>query len=342
MAAPRQQQQADKGQQLTKAKPVDDDHIQKISTAISTCRGSMALADTGDFMGAISVARGMRQLQELITPEVMEEILPLMNSPLGFDTDRNPNKDAQAVPYSMQTVKDCFIVATLKGARPAGNEFNIITGGAYLTKNAFRRMVTEFPGVTDLRVEYGIPKMGDGKALVPCHAKWKRDGKPDELKVDIPVKLNNRMGEDAAIGKAERKIHARVWQLLTGQRTPEADSDIDTDNPGPEGSQVVNGDATILREAVEGAAAQDAAEGSQEQQHQDEATTEQANYAASLRDDITAAENCEQLKAVGNAVKDALDRKLITTAHAEALRTHWKVQSKAMGCDAKQRQPGDE
>ena len=73
MAAQRQAA-AGNGQQLTKAKPVEDDHIQKISTAISTCRGSMALADTGDFMGAIFVARGMRQLQELITPEVMEEI----------------------------------------------------------------------------------------------------------------------------------------------------------------------------------------------------------------------------------------------------------------------------
>ncbi len=327
------------GQQLTKAKPVEDDHIQKISTAISTCRGLMALADTGDFAGTISVARGMRQLQEMITPEVMEEIYPLMNSPLGFDTDRNPFKDPNAVPYSMEVVRQCFIVATLKGAHTAGNEWNIIGGNPYLTKNAYSRMLPSYPGISDLRIDYGVPRILEGKAIVPCHARWKLRGVPNELKAEIPVRLNKGMGDDAAIGKAERKIRYRVWVIVTGQKSEAPDPDEDPS----ERSQVVNSDATILREAVEGAAAQDAAEGSQEDQHRDEATTEQANYAASLRDDITAAETCEQLKAVGNAVKDALEGKLITTAHAEALRTHWKVQSKAMGCDqAKQRQPGDE
>lgn len=329
--------------------PIDDAALMAIDEAFSDCRGVMTLANAGSMLHAIKLARGMTRLLDLITPEVMQELLPLMNSPLGFDTDRNPAKTADAVPYPEHVVRDCFMVATLKGARPVGNEFNIIAGSAYLTKAAYKRFILEFEGLTDFRPEYGLPRMGDGSAVVPCKATWKLNGQPQSLAMDIPVRLNKGMGADAAYGKAERKWHYRIHCLLTGT---EHDDVEDPDESPNKGAGVINATAAV-RETLQQTQAADRAhaqaEGSQVAPPA-EATEDQINTAESLQNAINEAETIEQLGEIAAVIKNALADHQITKKHREKLLDHWETKKKAIkdATPAQKplpnatRQPGDE
>lgn len=264
--APPQQQQPEQ-RQLQKLEPVSVDALTQIDEVANSCRLTLS-SQSGSISHAVTVARSMVQLKELITPQVMAEILPLMNSELGFLTDKDPSKpdrDGNAQqPYPESVVKDAFIVATLRGARPVGNEFNIIARRAYLTKNCYTRLIREFPGLRNLRFHYGVPKMSTGGAVVPCKAWWTLNGEPQSMECDIPVRLNAGMGADAALGKAERKLKARLYQQLTGSVQEEADVDVlDDEAPAGQGSQVVDSTANEVQQAADAEQAHADAEGPQ-------------------------------------------------------------------------------
>jgi hypothetical protein len=159
--------------------------------------------------------------------------MPLQGSKLGFVTD----KDAGGG-YPAEVVREVIIEALLRGFRPVGNEFNIIAGQFYGAKNGFERIVREWPGLTNLRIDLGVPHLVAEKgALVPCEARWRLDGR--DMKVEcrpaagdgfdtrIPVKVNGGMGPDAILGKATRKLYARVYQVLTGCASDIVDADGD-------------------------------------------------------------------------------------------------------------------
>lgn len=183
---------------------------------------SLTKLDTfGKMQRAFILAQGIQQLNALITPAMMTSIIALQDSPLGFRTDKDPTvwdkkTNAYNKPYGLDVVKRCFVESLLRGAMPVGNEWNIIAGRLYLTKEFFERAVAEFPGVTDLRLEPGVPRMANGGAIVPFKCTWKRDGKPDSMSRDIPVRSNEGMGVDAILGKATRKMLAAVYRDLTG------------------------------------------------------------------------------------------------------------------------------
>src|SRR5690349_9721900 len=133
--------------------------------------------------------------------------MPLQNSKLGFLTDKKEG-------YPWEVVRDVLCEAFLRGFHPVNNEFNIIAEGFYGAKNGFERIVLDWPGLSDLRIDMGVPTMaGDKGALVPCTAAWRFDGQ--EMKVEclpatttkdgevlsidtrIPVRVNSGMGPDA-------------------------------------------------------------------------------------------------------------------------------------------------
>lgn len=151
----------------------------------------------------------IRTLRETLTDEFMRQhVMPLMGTQVGFRTDKV---------YDVPTVRECAIVALIRGARLVNNEFNIIAGNTYFTKEYFQRRLSEMPGLTDLRLNFGVPKMvGDRGAIVACSATWLYSGVADRLDAEIPVRNNANMGIDALLGKAERKFRARIYNRLTG------------------------------------------------------------------------------------------------------------------------------
>lgn len=213
--------------------------IEKVSKAVEVAvqdSGVHAIAALPTFLQAIKMAQGIRALREALTDEFVQlAIMPLQGSSLGFLTDKD--KDGG---YAIGVVKDVVIEAMLRGFRVVGNEFNIIGNRFYGTKAGFERHVQEYPGLTDLALQPGVPSLSQDKsgALVPYHASWKLDGVPMTLVCQytkdgenvtdqrIPVRVNAGMGADAILGKATRKMLFRIYQRLNGSTYGAGEGDI--------------------------------------------------------------------------------------------------------------------
>lgn len=172
------------------------------------------------FGSALMVAQAMQELRQLLTGEIMKNLMALQGSELGFVTDRDKSKDG-AKGYPEEVVRDVAIAAILRGFQMVNNEVNIIAGKFYGAKNGFIRLVRELPGLTDLKIEEGRVVKTDGGtvALVPLVVTWKLSGVADSLKCDIPVKMDQYSSIDQILGKAHRKILARIHSRVTGSKT---------------------------------------------------------------------------------------------------------------------------
>jgi len=221
--------------QQQQPKAIDADALTSaITKAVESC-SIETIQSLPPIQRAIQLATGMQMMRAALTDEVVQRVfMPLQGSKLGFRTD----KDTQGG-YPLQVVRDVATEAMIRGFQLVGNEVNIIAGNFYATKEGFERKVAEFPGLTQLELDVGVPHVKEGGALVPYYATWLLNGVPgglvcDQVKVGeqvvdrrIPIRVNERMGIDAILGKAKRKFCARVYERLSGQRVPETDEDLD-------------------------------------------------------------------------------------------------------------------
>ena len=182
----------------------------------------------GSFKQALALARAVRDMRELLTDEIMAPVMDLMNTSLGFRTDKDPNQldwkngNKPFIPYPVAVVREVFIEAKLRGFHPIGNEFNIISGQFYGTQNGFNRKVRELTKGT-YEDSIDVPVIGGSQATVTCRATWRIGDKEGSIgvKKDDPcsflVRVNEKMLPDAIAGKAKRKLLKRVFERLTGQ-----------------------------------------------------------------------------------------------------------------------------
>lgn len=194
-----------------------------------------AAAGGNEMLKAITLARGMSQIRKHIDP-LMPALMELMGSPLGFITDKDrPRYDKEKKQwdnskYTAPEIRDALVVGLLRGFRPVGKEMCVISAGFYATKEGMKRVLLEFPGMNNLRIELGVPvNKGETGALVPAKVSWTLNDKPDCLicregknpdgTIDdtrIPVRVNSGMGVDAIRGKAESKIYRMVYAIVSG------------------------------------------------------------------------------------------------------------------------------
>lgn len=193
--------------------------VDRIATA-----GAVAMRESaGSFEHELVVAQAMVDLDRAITPDMMAPIMALMNNPLGFLTDRDPARGDQ--PYPETVVRRCFIESKLRGFHAVGNEWNIIGGRFYAAKSGLERLVRTHPAICNLREEFSVPKPnGPDQMIVSAKATWEQDGNPQELDAEIPIRLNKAMGVDAVLGKAARKLYARILARVAGTVVPEGDA----------------------------------------------------------------------------------------------------------------------
>lgn len=218
---------------MTASKTVSNQNQITVARRVDEIASSaMALFKTGgSFEAELAVAQAVSDLRAALTPEMMSPVMALMNTDLGFRTDRDPKltaKDKEGnplTPYPMEVVRECLIESLLRGFHTVGNEWNIIAGRFYACKNGFRRKVVQFAGVTDFKDTYDVPRtVGDKGALVKCRATWRKDGIADSLEREFPIRVNFGMGADAILGKAQRKLLAAVHDRLLGVITPEGEA----------------------------------------------------------------------------------------------------------------------
>lgn len=133
-----------------------------------------------DVLRLLIVAKSMQRLRVLLTDELMEDVMQLQNTPLGFDTDKRETG------YPVKVVRDVAITALLQGFRLVGNEINIIAGRMYPAKAGKRRLCQEWPGLTDLHLDLGVPDIRSSGALVSAVARWKVNGRQYQLDFSAP------------------------------------------------------------------------------------------------------------------------------------------------------------
>lgn len=182
---------------------------------------SLSLLNESDpFCQALTMAEGIKKLNELLTPDIMTRIQWLAGKSLGFKTDEDN--------YPLAVIKDCFIEATLRGLRPIGNEWNIISKNVYTAQAGYERLVREFEGLTDLDLRVKLDNITPKSAETSFTASWNLNGSPHSLEGSIPVRVNAGSGADAVLGKARRKSLKAIYDKLTGSThtlPPEGDVD---------------------------------------------------------------------------------------------------------------------
>jgi hypothetical protein len=88
------------------------------------------LAQTDDFLRPVVVAQALNELRKAIDADSLAILRSMENTPLGFRTDRQDG-------YAEHVLRDCMIQAMLDGLGFAGNQWNIIAGAYYVTKEGW-------------------------------------------------------------------------------------------------------------------------------------------------------------------------------------------------------------
>lgn len=172
------------------------------------------------FERAYSISSAIGDLKTLLTPEYMKPIMQLQGNRLGFKTDKDKSGG-----YDEATVKNCLIEAVLMGLQPYGNQFNIIAGNTYPTKEGTGYLLNNsFKGLK-FDIVVNITKTSpDGKsALAEATINWTINEVDRTKVVPIPIKTDAYTGVDAIIGKATRKARAWLISALSGIEITDGD-----------------------------------------------------------------------------------------------------------------------
>jgi hypothetical protein len=189
-------------------------------------------AEGNRVLKALSMARAIQGLRDLLTKDVVADLMILQGTKLGFLTDKDKTGG-----YELATVRDVAIEAIIRGFRLVGNEVNIIAGRFYPTREGFERVVREWPGVSAIDLDFEVPEIHGDSARIAGTAQWTLNGRRHLIErmktatrdLRIPVRVNNGMGVDAVLGKARAKMYRLIHERLTGLIT-----DLQTDEPEPE------------------------------------------------------------------------------------------------------------
>lgn len=243
---------------------IDEKTVIAIEQACEQCNLAR-LATLSPIRRTLALARGMQIIRSHLVGPVMKDIMALANTPLGFLTDRKPGtktKDNKEVtPYSEAVIRDAVVEGMLRGASIIGNEMNVLVGRCYLTKSYFERAVREWPGLTHLAITEGVPTRTSSSkyVLVPMRATWRLGGIPQELRCEhtsevdsrIPVMENEGMGADAVLGKAKRKLFAKIFARLAGSDWIAEQTEMDGDAVDVESTPVATEAAAEPAQAEE-------------------------------------------------------------------------------------------
>lgn len=193
----------------------------ELSTALANCQS--------EALEAAYTAKAIHLLRKGLTDEMVKQFSALQNTSLGFKTDKKEG-------YDIGTVRECIIHAFLRGTRIVGNEFNLIAGNHYITKEGFQGLMVRDRNFSDVDINLGVPviERENKRAIVRYKATWKYAGVADSIEGEVPVKwetTTSRFGkeyettDDAVLGKAERKVRARIWTKATGNNLPDGEAE---------------------------------------------------------------------------------------------------------------------
>lgn len=190
------------------------------------CKDAASLQIVNNFGAAFQAVSVVNLLREAMTDEVMDKVfLPLMNTRLGFLTDKTgtDRKTGAKTPlYPTAVVRDAIIDAVAIGLLPTGNQFNIIAGRMYPTKEGYTSLLRK-QGVKYF-IEVGYDKsQTQGFAEIPCKITYHYNGEKNGFAIVATVKKDSYSSADQLRGKAERRAKKALYEFVTGCDFGDAD-----------------------------------------------------------------------------------------------------------------------
>lgn len=198
-----------------------DQRVVALDEAVKS--SALSTQSENPFARMIGIANAMATIRANLDEQVMGAVMMLQGAGMGFRTDKDSSGG-----YPMPVVRDALIEATLRGLHPVGNQFNIIAGRFYCTKEGFKQLLNNIAGLKWFIVPGNLKQVANGTE-VPVHVKYTLNGETKELDWTFPVRVNAGMGTDAVLGKAERKARKRLYEYITGVEL--ADGEIEDTKP---------------------------------------------------------------------------------------------------------------
>ncbi len=194
-----------------------------------------AFAIKGNFERTFALGAAMADLREALDEKVMTSIMKLQNTKLGFRTDNERG-------YPVHVVRDAVIEATVWGLQCVGNQFNILAGNFYATKEGYTYLLRNLPGLDDMKFIFhpavikesstsGTRKDGsqyqkiEREGIAVVDVSWVYNGVRGMERLEFCIRVNAGMSQDAIIGKAERKAKAWLHARLTDMQLPDGEAE---------------------------------------------------------------------------------------------------------------------
>lgn len=200
---------------------------------VSIFNDAGALGITSNAGAAFEAAGIVVRLRAVLTNEVMGAVfMPLMNTHVGFITDRDPSKVNKKTgevpqPYGVEVVRDALIDAAFMGLLPTGNQFNIISGRMYPTKEGFTSLLRRL-GAKYFITKTPLPDVSPTCAAVCCKVSYEYQGEKNSFTITATVKKDGYSSMDQIKGKAERQAKKALYEYLTGCDLGEVEDDLPT------------------------------------------------------------------------------------------------------------------
>jgi len=205
-----------------------------VSKIIDTEISTVLASNVNGFQKAFVMSSAIDIIKEQLSDEYMKPILALQGSSLGFKTDMDTIKKQvngkwiteKGPGYPMEIVRECLIEAIFLGLEVTGNQFNIIGGNMYPTREGFGASLDKMKGLKK-NFEYKNIQQPAGQkvAYVTVNITWQFEGDVAKKQtIEFPIKSNDYTSYDALIGKAERK--AKRWLYNTIKGTDISDGDV--------------------------------------------------------------------------------------------------------------------
>lgn len=194
--------------------------------ALCTEAGELQLADSVSY--TFKAAAVVQSLRAMLTKDVVDKyFIPLMGTRIGFLTDRDkPDKNGNKQdPYGWETVRDCVIDAACRGLAPVGNQFNIISGSMYPTKEGYTALLKRIGSKYFITKSEDKAAPGSPVARIDCKIYYEYNGQKRDYTYTATPKKNNFSSLVQLQGKAERKAKKSLYEYLTGVDLGDADED---------------------------------------------------------------------------------------------------------------------
>lgn len=205
-----------------------------VSKVIDSEISTVLSSNVNGFQKAYVMSSAIDIIKAQLSDDYMKPIMALQGSSLGFKTDQDTIKEKvngkwttkKGEGYPMEIVRECLIEAIFLGLEVTGNQFNIIGGNTYPTREGFGALLDKMPNLKK-NFEYKDIQQPAGQkvAYVTVFITWQIEGdSAKKQSIQFPIKSNEYTSYDALIGKAERK--AKRWLFNTIKGTDISDGDV--------------------------------------------------------------------------------------------------------------------